>query len=220
MKNYLDITEDLYDYVLSVSLREPALLRKQREKVAKMPMSAMQSVPEESQLLVFLIKLMGAKRIIELGTFTGYSTLWMAKELPPDGKIITCDIDEDWTAIARDYWKQANVEDKIDSRIGPAIDTLDDLIKTGHSNYFDFIYIDADKQNYINYYERALKLVRPGGLIGIDNVLWGGSIVDPVNQSAEVMALRELNSRLLYDNRVTISMLTIADGLTLAIRNE
>ncbi|MEN7551131.1 class I SAM-dependent methyltransferase [Rapidithrix thailandica] len=219
MKNYLDITEDLHEYVLSVSLREPALLKKQREQVSEMPMSAMQSVPEESQLLVLLVKLMGAKRIIELGTFTGYTTLWMAKELPPDGKIITCDIDENWTAIAREYWKQANVEDKIDSRIGPAMDTLDELIKTGHSNYFDFIYIDADKQNYINYYERALKLVRPGGLIGIDNVLWGGSIVDPVNQSAEVTALRELNARLLYDNRVTISMLTIADGLTLAIRN-
>ncbi len=220
MKQYLEMSQDLHEYTLSVSLREPAILKKQREIVSRMPMSAMQSVPEETQFLVFLIKLINAKRIIEIGTFTGYSTLWMASELPPDGKIITCDVDEHWASIALEYWKEANVNHKIDLRIAPAIDTLDDLLTSDYCNYFDFIYIDADKENYINYYEKAIKLVRPGGIIGIDNVLWGGSIVDATNQSIEAKVLRELNAKLLHDNRVAISMLTIGDGLTLAIRNK
>ncbi len=220
MKQYLEMNQDLHEYILSVSLREPKILKKQRDIVSKMPMSAMQSVPEETQFLIFLIKLINAKRIIEIGTFTGYSTLWMASVLPQDGKIITCDVDEHWTSIATEYWKEANVFDKIESRIAPAIETLDQLLDENYFNYFDLIYIDADKENYINYYNKSMQLIRPGGIIAIDNVLWGGSLINPENQSVEATILRQLNARLVNDNRITMSMLTIGDGLTLVIKNS
>ena len=219
MKSYLTVDEELYQYVQSVSLREPDLLLKQREEVTRLSMSAMQTPPEEAQFIAWLVQLTSAKRIIEVGVFAGYTTLWMAMALPEDGLILACDIDEDWTSIGRRYWQAAGVDYKIDLRLAPALDTLKNLLVEERYNYYDLIYIDADKENYIKYYEHALKLVRPGGLIAIDNVLWGGSVANSTNQGKDACTLRALNARLYHDPRVTISMLTIGDGLTLLIKN-
>jgi predicted O-methyltransferase YrrM len=176
----------------------------------------MQIAPEQGQFMALLIQLMGAKKTLEVGVFTGYSSLAVALALPSDGKIIACDTNEEYTAIARHYWQKAGVADKIDLRIAPALDTLDELIAQGQANTFDFAFIDADKSNYDNYYERALQLVRPGGLIAIDNVLWGGKVADRNVQDNRTKAIRELNQKLHQDKRVTISLVPIADGLTLA----
>ncbi|PYG86587.1 putative O-methyltransferase YrrM [Ruminiclostridium sufflavum DSM 19573] len=218
-KKSLNLTDELYDYMLEKSLREPDILRNLREETGRMLMSAMQSPPEESQFIALLLKLTGAKRILELGTFTGYTTLWMAMVIPSDGKIITCDVDNKWTSIGSRYWEEAGVSHKIDLRIAPALNTIDKLLESGYENIFDFIFIDADKDNYVNYYERALKLVRPGGIIGVDNVFWSGSVIDSKNQGSDVRNIRQLNKSIYEDQRVTISMVPIGDGLTLAIRD-
>jgi predicted O-methyltransferase YrrM len=212
----LDLTDQVYDYLLEVSLREHPVLARLREETAELPLSIMQIAPEQGQFMRLLVQILGAKRCLEIGTFTGYSSLSVALRLPADGQIIACDVSVDFTEIALRYWAEAGVADKIDLRLGPAIETLDDLLKEGASGSFDFAFIDADKENYLPYYERCLKLIRPGGLIAVDNVLWNGSVVDPEKTDADTLAIRELNQKLRDDERVDISMVPIGDGLTLA----
>jgi predicted O-methyltransferase YrrM len=212
------LNDRLYEYLLSVSVREPDVLVKLREETAQMPMSVMQIAPDQGAFMAFLVQLMGAKKTLEVGVFTGYSSLCVALALPPEGKIVACDVSQDYTDIARRYWQLAGVVQKIDLRIAPALETLDRLLAQGQAGTFDFAFIDADKGNYDNYYERSLQLIRPGGLIAIDNVLWGGSVVDPQKQDEDTLAIRALNAKLHQDERVTLSLLSIADGLTLALK--
>lgn len=186
----LTIGGKLWDYMRSVTLREPAILRRLREETAGDPMERMQISPEQGQFLALLMHLMGARRTLEVGVYTGYSSLAVALALPDDGRIIACDINEQWTSVARRYWREAGVEQKIDLRLRPALETLDGLIATGQGNRFDFAFIDADKGNYANYFERALVLVRPGGLIAIDNVLWSGRVIDRSAKDADTRAIR------------------------------
>jgi predicted O-methyltransferase YrrM len=178
----------------------------------------MQIAPEQGQFMALLVQLLGATKTLEIGVFTGYSSLAVALALPPQGKIVACDINEDYTAMARSYWQRAGVADKIDLRIAPALETLDRLLESGEAGTFDFAFIDADKQNYDNYYERALQLLRVGGLIAIDNVLWGGKVADPTVDDANTEAIRALNAKLVQDERVSLSVVPIADGLTLALK--
>ncbi len=212
------ISDALYDYLLAVSLREPEILQALRQETANHPMSQMQIAPDQGQLMAFLVQLMGAKKALEIGVFTGYSSLAVALALPPDGKLIACDVSEDYTAIARRYWQAAGVADKIDLRIAPALETLEELLAEGQANSFDFAFIDADKSAYGDYYERALQLVRPGGLIAIDNVLWSGRVADPAVTDNRTTLIREFNQRLYQDERISLSLLSIADGLTLALK--
>jgi predicted O-methyltransferase YrrM len=214
----LGLDSQLYQYLQSVSLREPEILTQLRQETARHPMGIMQIAPEQGQFMALLVQLMGAKKTLEVGVFTGYSTLVIALALPPEGKIVACDVSEDYTAIARRYWSAAGVTDKIDLRIAPALETLDNLLAEGQANTFDFAFIDADKSNYDNYYERALKLVRSGGLIAIDNVLWGGSVANSFVQDNRTEAIRTLNAKLHQDRRITLSLVPIADGLTLALK--
>jgi predicted O-methyltransferase YrrM len=214
--NDLNIDTALWDYMRSVTLREPEILRRLREETAKLPSSNCQISAEQGQFMALLIHLMGARRTIEVGVYTGYSALAVAQALPDDGRIIACDINEEWTGIARRYWSEAGVERKIDLRIGRALNTLDDLIANGEGNRFDFIFIDADKTNYKNYYERALVLLRPGGLIAVDNVLWYGRVIDGSFDDPDTRAIRAFNAQLKGDDRVWLSMLPVRDGLTLA----
>jgi predicted O-methyltransferase YrrM len=212
----LELTDQVYDYLLEVSLREHPVLARLREETAELPLSIMQIAPEQGQFMRLLVQILGAKRCLEIGIFTGYSSLSVALGLPADGQIIACDVSVDFTEIALRYWAEAGVADKIDLRLGPAIQTLDDLLNEGASESFDFAFIDADKENYLPYYERCLKLIRPGGLIAVDNVLWNGSVADPEKTDADTLAIRELNEKLRDDERVDISMVPIGDGLTLA----
>ncbi len=178
MNKNVGLDDKLYDYLTSVSLREAELLKRLREETGSNPYAGMQIAPEQGQLMALLIKLTGARKILEVGVFTGYSSLSMALVMPPDGLMTACDINEQWTSIARRYWAEAGVHDRIDLRLGPALATLDALIAEGRSSSYDFAFIDADKENYDGYYERALELLRPGGLLVIDNVLWGGRVAD------------------------------------------
>ncbi len=212
----LTLNDALYDYLLGVSLREPPLLARLREETAALPGSAMQISPEQGQFMALLAELVGARRVLEVGTFTGYSALVLALTLPADGRIVTCDVDEDMTAIARRYWAKAGVADKIDLRLGPAVDTLDALLADGGAGTFDFAFVDADKQNYDAYYERGLALLRHGGLMVIDNVLWSGAVADPERQDTDTRAIRALNAKLHGDQRVSLSLLPVSDGITLA----
>lgn len=215
-RNSINLTDEVYDYLKSVSLRDDPTLQQLREETATHKLATMQISPEQGQFMALLIKMLGAKRVIELGVFTGYSSLCMAMALPADGQLIACDINEDYTNIAKRYWQQANVSDKIDLRLAPGLETLEALLSDGEAGKFDFIFIDAVKEEYKEYYEHGLELIRPGGLIGIDNVLWGGSVVDPANQDSDTVAIREFNEHLHRDQRVDISMLPVGDGLTLA----
>jgi predicted O-methyltransferase YrrM len=208
----------LYDYLLSVSLREPEILLKLREETARHPMSQMQIAPEQGQFMALLVQLMGAAKTLEVGVFTGYSALTVALALPENGQVVACDVSEEFTAIARRYWEMAGVANKIDLRIAPATETLDQLLAEGQAETFDFAFIDADKSNYGTYYEQALQLVRPGGLILIDNVLWSGRVADGQLQDTRTEAIRAFNRKLHEDQRVTLSMVAIADGLTLALK--
>lgn len=212
----LSLTDALYDYLLQVSLREPRLLARLREETAALPEAGMQIAPEQGQFMRLLIGLTGARRCLEIGTFTGYSTLSVALALPDDGRIVACDISEAFTAIARRYWAEAKVDDKIDLRIAPAVETLDALLAEGQAGSFDFAFVDADKENYDGYAERALALLRPGGLLAVDNVLWNGSVIDPGKQDDDTRAIRALNDKLSRDERVELSLVPIGDGLTLA----
>jgi predicted O-methyltransferase YrrM len=214
----ITLTESLHHYLLSVSLREPPILARLREETAQHPLANMQIAPEQGQFMALLVRLMGVKKCLELGVFTGYSALSVALALPPDGKLIACDVNEEWTSMARRYWQEAGVAHKIALRIAPALETLDKLLANGEAGSFDFAFIDADKENYTSYYERSLALVRHGGLIVIDNVLWSGRVADPNEQDMDTVAIRRFNTKLHFDERIALSMLPLADGLTLAYK--
>jgi len=214
----LGLPKTIYDYLLSISVREPKILQRLREETAKLPMSTMQIAPEQGQLLSLLVQSLQPKRCLEVGVFTGYSSLVVALALPADGHITACDVSEEWTTIARRYWEEAGVQDKIDLYLAPALQTLDRLIAHGEAGRFDFAFIDADKENYQGYYERALTLVRSGGLIAIDNTLWGGRPADPQADDASTRSIRAFNQRLFKDTRVRISLVPIGDGMTLALK--
>jgi predicted O-methyltransferase YrrM len=214
----LGLSDRLAEYLKSVSLREPEVLTELRQETSHHPMRTMQIAPEQGQFMALLVQLMGARKTLEIGVFTGYSALVVALALPPDGKVVACDVNEEFTAIARRYWEKAGVTNKIDLHLAPAIETLDQLLASEQANTFDFAFIDADKSNYDNYYERALQLVRPGGLIAIDNVLWSGAVADSQIQDTRTNAIRALNQKLHQDERVTLSLIPIADGLTLALK--
>ncbi len=219
-KKTLDLSGELYDYLLKVSLRDTDVQKSLRQDTDQLEMGIMQISADQGQFMALLVKLINAKRIIEVGTFTGYSALVMAQALPETGELIACDVSEEWTNIACRYWEQAGVADKIDLRLAPALETLDSLLAEGQAGSFDFAFIDADKPNQLNYYERCIKLMRKGGLIAIDNVLWGGSVIDPDNQTPDTVAIREFNDFMLSDDRVDISLLPIGDGLTLARKKD
>lgn len=210
------LSEALGDYIREVSLREPAILARLREETVADSESGMQLSPEQGQFLAFLVRVSGARQTLEVGVYTGYSSLSVALALPADGHIVACDVSEEWTRVARRYWKEAGVDGKIDLRIRPALVTLRQLIAEGRGGSFDLAFIDADKSNYEGYYECALELLRPGGVIVVDNVLWHGKVIDAAAQDRDTIAIREFNERLHGDERVSISLLPIGDGLTLA----
>jgi predicted O-methyltransferase YrrM len=214
----LSLSNALRAYLVEHSVREPDILQRLRAETAKDSMSMMQISPEQGQFMQLLVRLMGAKNCLEVGVFTGYSSLAVALVLPANGRIVACDVSQIWTAIARKYWAEAGVADKIDLRIAPALSTLDALIESGRAGSFDFAFIDADKTNYVSYYERALTLVRSGGLIAVDNTLWGGQVIDKKSKSADTQAIRQFNDRLRTDLRVHLSLLPIGDGVTLALK--
>jgi len=214
------MSDRLYEYLLSSSLREPEVLRRLREETAPYPHSFMQTAPEEGQFMALLLQMIGAVNTIELGVYTGYSSLWTALALPPQGRIIACDINEEWTSVARRYWKEAGVTEKVDLRLAPAIETLDSLLAEGRHGSFNFVFIDADKENYEAYYERSLELLCPGGLIAVDNVLWSGRVADPLATDQATIAIRAFNLRLRDDDRIRLSLVPIADGLTLALKQR
>ncbi|NEO32098.1 MAG: methyltransferase domain-containing protein [Symploca sp. SIO3C6] len=216
----IGLDSELYNYLLSISLREPEILTQLRQETAQHTMSRMQTAPEQGQFMALLVQLMGAKKTLEIGVFTGYSSLAVALALPPEGKLIACDLSQEYTAIARRYWQQAGVADKIELHLAPAVETLDKLLAQGQADSFDFAFIDADKSNYDAYYERSLQLVRPGGLIAIDNVLWSGRVADSQVQDNRTKAIRALNQKLSQDQRINLSLVPIADGLTLALKRS
>jgi caffeoyl-CoA O-methyltransferase len=218
MAGDLLLPEEIYKYLLAMSLREPPLLRKLREETAAHPEVRFQIPPEQGQFMAFLVQLMGAQRTLEIGVFTGYSSLAVALALPADGRIVACDISEEYTSVARRYWKAAGVDHMIDLRLKPAMETLRELMTQGQRNRFDFAFIDADKSSYEGYYECVLELLRPGGLIMVDNVLWSGRVCDSADQTVDTVALRAFNKKLLKDSRVSLSMLPLGDGVTLALK--
>ena len=212
----LFLTDDLYRYLRFFSLREPEILKRLREETSHDPMAEMQISPEQGQFMSLLIKLMGAKRTLEVGVYTGYSSLCVALALPPGGELIACDVSKKWTDVARRYWREGGVADIVALHLAPAIETMDDLLAHHEAGKFDFIFIDADKENYDGYYERALSLLRAGGLLAIDNVFWSGRVADPREQERDTLAIRALNEKIHDDPRVDLTMIPIGDGLTLA----
>ena len=216
----IEMTDALYAYMHRVSLRESDVQRRLREETAALEYSMMQISPEQGQLMRMLTGLIGARRAIEVGVFTGYSALSVALALPEDGELVACDVSEEWTAIARRYWAEAGVAEKIRLELAPATETLDALLAEGRAGDFDIAFIDADKTSYDGYYERCLELLRPGGLVLIDNVLWGGAVADEDNRSEDTLALRALNAKLRDDARIELCMLPVGDGLTLARRRN
>lgn len=219
MAKYLKMTDAVNAYLETVGVREHAVLAKCREETAAMGrVSGMQIAPEEGAFLAQLVRMMGAKRIVEVGVFTGYSSLSMALALPPGGHIDALDVSEEFTSRARRYWAEAGVQDRITLHLKPGVETLDGFLAAGRAGAYDLAFIDADKQNYAAYYERCLSLVRPGGVIAIDNVLWGGDAANPESASPDTQAIRALNAAIHADARVDIAMLHIADGITLAVK--
>lgn len=212
----ITMDDRLYQYLLGASLREPDVLARLRAETMKLPGSGMQISPEQGQFLGLLVKLMGARLILEVGTFTGYSALAMALALPNDGQLVACDVSEEWTTTARRYWKEAGVDARIELRLAPALKTLGSLLEAGAAGSFDLIFIDADKGNYLAYYEAGLELLRRGGLIAIDNTLWDGRVADPAADDDDTQAIRAFNSALHDDARIDLSLVPIGDGLTLA----
>ena len=212
----LQVTDEIYDYLIDISLREPAVLTELREWTAEHPRYPMQIAPEQGQFMAFLVSLMGARRCLEIGVFTGYSSLAVALRLPEDGSIVACDVSEEYTAVAREFWNKAGVAGKIDLRLAPATETLDELLAAGEAGQFDFAFIDADKSSYPGYFERSIALLRPGGVIAVDNTLWSGRLVDEREQDEDCRALREFNRALHGDDRIDLSLVPIGDGLTLA----
>ena len=208
------LTDSLYENMTDVSLREPPLLLALREETSELTQRAMQISPEQGQFMALLARLAGARRCLEVGVFTGYSSLVTALALPDDGSIVACDVSEEWTAVARRYWREAGVAHKIELRLAPATETLDDLLAQGRAGTFDFAFIDADKTNYLAYYERTLALLRTGGLALVDNTLWSGRVADPEVADADTVALRHFNEVLHRDERIDLSLLPLGDGLT------
>ncbi|HEY7335520.1 MAG TPA: class I SAM-dependent methyltransferase [Bryobacteraceae bacterium] len=218
MAGNLSTSPEILDYLFHNSIREPDVLRRLREATIGHPRANMQIPPEHGQFMAFLVRAIRAQRTIEIGVFTGYSSLWVALALPPEGRIVACDISEEFTSVARRYWKEAGVEHKIDLRLQPAMNTLRELIADGQRGRFDFAFIDADKPNYESYYESCLELLRPGGIVMADNVLWSGRVAENSNREPDTIALRAFNKKLLSDERVSISMLPVGDGVTLALK--
>lgn len=212
------LSDRLYEYYQSVALHEPQVLKDLRAATASEPMARMQLAPEQGQLLRLLTALIGARKCLEVGVYTGYSSTCIALALPEEGRLIACDISAEWTAVAREFWEKAGVAHKIELKLAPAVQTLDRLLDAGHRGSFDLAFIDADKTNYWNYFERALQLTRRGGLVAIDNTLWQGRVADPGDASEGTRAVREFNARIAGDERVVISLLPIGDGLTLALK--
>ena len=215
----IELTESLYNYLLQTGIQESSIARELRAKTQESTRwHRMQISPEQGAFMALLIRLISAKKTIEIGTFTGYSALVVAEALPKDGRVIACDVSEEWTSIARDFWERAGLQEKIDLRLRPGTETLDELIGRGQADSFDFAFIDADKANYDGYFERCLVLLRPGGLMGIDNVLWSGRVADDNAIDDDTVAIRTLNEKVRIDQRVAATMLPIGDGLTLAIK--
>ncbi len=215
-KRTINLDPRLYDYVLRVAVRETEVLRDLREETRGLPDSGMQISPDQGQFLSLLVKMLGARRCLEIGVFTGYSSLVVAAALPDDGRLVACDLSEEWTRIARRHWQRAGVDQKIELRLGPALATLDALLEAGSAGSFDFAFVDAEKTEYVDYYERVLELLAPGGVCAIDNVLWNGRVVELEDQSAETTAIRAFNEHLATDTRVDLSLVPVGDGLTLA----
>lgn len=212
----IGISDELAAYVIRVGTREPDVLARLRQETAAIPEHGMQIAPEEGAFLAMLVELIGARRCIEIGTFTGYSSTAVALALPEDGQLLCCDVSEEWTALARKYWDEAGVAGKIDLRVAPAAETLDRLLADGERAAYDFAFVDADKTGYDGYYERLLQLVRPGGLIAFDNTLWGGRVLDQDAEDEGTRAIQALNTKLAADERITLCLLPVADGVTLA----
>ena len=212
----IELNQSLRDYLINVSVKEHSVLKILREETLKLDEFQMQISPEQGSFLSFLVNLINAKHTLDIGVFTGYSSLVVALQLPQNGYVTACDTNEEWTEIAQKYWKIAKVEDNIDLHIAPAVETLEKLISNGNEGLYDFSFIDADKINYQHYFEQSLVLVRKGGVIAIDNVLWGGRVLDNSDTEPATRAIREFNSKLYKDDRVAISMIPIGDGLTLA----
>ncbi|RLA21330.1 MAG: SAM-dependent methyltransferase [Gammaproteobacteria bacterium] len=214
----INLSRQLHQYLLENSLREPAVMKRLRDKTAKLPECNMQIAPEQGQFMQLLVHLMGAKRVLEVGTFTGYSALAMALALPDEGELICCDLNSEWAAIGRDFWEEAGVDKKITFLEGDARRSLAGLLESGGENSIDLAFIDADKENYQNYFEQCLLLVRKGGLILIDNTLWNGAVCDLNNQSPATRSIREFNRKIVTDERILLSQLPLGDGLTMALK--
>ena len=218
MSKFIKLDDSLYEYIISNSLREAVPLRKIRKKMSDFPEGGMQIAPDQGQFMAFLVSVLGAKYTLEIGVFTGYSSACIAQALPDDGKIVACDINENYVEMARDVWKEMGVAHKINFHLGPALHTLDKLIAAGQQEKFDFAFIDADKENTRNYYERCLQLVRRGGIIAVDNVLMGGRVTQLEHTDEATVAVREFNAFAHFDERVSLSFLSISDGLMLALK--
>jgi len=216
----LTLDDRLHEYLLEVVLREHPLLERLRAETAAHPRAGMQISPEQGQLMQLLVRLAGARRVIEVGVFTGYSSLAVALGLPADGRLLACDVSEDYTTIARRYWREAGVEHMIELVLAPALETLEARLAAGEAGQYDFAFIDADKGNYLRYYERVLALLRPGGLVAVDNTLWGGAVADPQDREPDTLALRAFNAFLADDTRIDLSVVPIGDGLTLARKRQ
>ena len=214
----IGLPPDLHAYLIRYGVREPDILRRLRDETADLPQHGMQIAPEQGALMALLVRLSGARRGIELGTFTGYSSLAVMLAMPPDGTMVCCDVSDEWTSVARRYWSEAGVADRVDLRLAPAIETLDALLASGAAGTFDFAFIDANKRDYPEYHERIVQLLGSGGLALYDNVLWEGGVIDASMTDADTIGIRRLNERLATDERVTISMIPVADGLTLALK--
>jgi len=218
MLNRTEITPAIYDYVVRLGVREPDVLRRLHHETAAMPEAEMMIPPEQGQFLNLLVKMINAKKTLDVGVFTGYSSLWTALALPDNGQLFGCDVSGQWTSVAQRYWREAGVSHKCHLLLGPASETLDKLMRESHENTFDFAFIDADKVNYDDYYEKVLKLVRPGGVIAIDNVFRSGEVLDPTVAEPGTVSVTALNEKLSRDERISLAMLTVADGLTLAVK--
>lgn len=215
-KQTIQVDDALYEYLLSASLREPDILRELRKETAAMPNAGLQISPEQGQLMNLLARLMGARRYLEIGVFTGYSSLAVALALPEDGLVTACDLNADYTRVARRYWEKAGLSERITLKLAPALDSLDTLLADGRAGFYDLAFIDADKANYLAYFERCLELLRPGGLIAVDNTLWSGRVLDDDDHSEDTDAIRLFNQKLHEDQRIDLSLVPIGDGLTLA----